>query len=115
DGAHNVAGARALADYLADIGPFVLLFGVLRDKDYADMARILFPLARAVVVTRPPGGRAASIDDIRAVAPHTTTLRDSPDLDSALDTARALARGVGAVVVAGSLYLVGGVLERLGR
>jgi hypothetical protein len=47
------------------------------------------------------------------VAPHTTRLVDARDFDSALDTARKLARGVGAVVVAGSLYLVGAALERL--
>ena len=43
DGAHNPAGARALAAYLRDLGPFVLLFGVMRDKNARGLARALFP------------------------------------------------------------------------
>src|SRR4030095_8760312 len=54
DGAHNPAAARALSDHLRGIGPFVLVFGAMRDKDIGGMAEVLFPLARDVVLTRPP-------------------------------------------------------------
>jgi dihydrofolate synthase / folylpolyglutamate synthase len=114
DGAHNVAGAQALARHLSGLGPFVLLFGALRDKAFPEMARLLFPLAREVVVTSPPAGRAASVDEILAAVVHLSTpCHAVADLDTALRLARERARGVGPVVVAGSLYLVGAVLARL--
>src|SRR2546428_263529 len=64
DGAHNPAAARALAAYLRDAAPFVLLFGVMADKDVEVMTRLLFPLAQAVVLTRAPSDRAAAPEEI---------------------------------------------------
>ena len=114
DGAHNPAGARALAVYLHGIGRFVLLFGVMRDKDISGIAGALFPLASAVVLTQPRIERAASPSEIRARAGHPSVpVHDEPDAHKALVRARALAGRNATVVVAGSLYLVGEVLETL--
>jgi dihydrofolate synthase/folylpolyglutamate synthase len=116
DGAHNVAGARALAQYLEGAGPFVLLFGALRDKAFPEMARLLFPLAREVVVTQPLSDRAATPDEVLGTSANGLAhCHAVPDLDAALALARQHAQGVGPVVVAGSLYLVGAVLERVSR
>ncbi len=60
DGAHNPAGARALAAHLRGGPPFVLVFAAMSDKDVAGLARALFPLATAVVLTQPRVSRAAS-------------------------------------------------------
>jgi dihydrofolate synthase/folylpolyglutamate synthase len=113
DGAHNPAGARALAAHLRTLGPFVLLFGAMADKDVAGMARSLFPLASAIVLTAPPLDRAASPAE---VARHAAALsRRAPreaDVGRALEAARRLAAHR-PVVVAGSLYLVGDVIRRL--
>jgi dihydrofolate synthase/folylpolyglutamate synthase len=112
DGAHNPAGARALADHLRPLGPFVLLFGVMADKDVPGLARPLFPLAREVVLTRPRVARAASPEDIEA---RTRGIGPPPRLEAdvrkALALARRLSRRGETVVVAGSLYLVGEVLS----
>ena len=115
DGAHNPDGALALADALRGEGPFVLLFGALADKDVAALGRTLFPLARAVVLTRAPSGRAAAPDEIaaRAGIPGQPVVRE-PSVGRALAAARRLAGPDGLVVVAGSLYLVGDVLRRVG-
>jgi dihydrofolate synthase/folylpolyglutamate synthase len=111
DGAHNPAAARALARHLRGIGPFVLVFGVLADKDVASMGRILFPLAQAVVITRPPSDRAAAPEDVVArVGAAAADAVLEPGVPRALARARALAGGRVPVVVAGSLYLVGRVL-----
>jgi dihydrofolate synthase/folylpolyglutamate synthase len=116
DGAHNPAGARALAEHLRTLGPFVLLFGVMADKDVAEVARILFPLAQDVVLTAPRVGRAASPDEI---AQHAGALAAGAhrerDPVRALALARRLVPRGRPVVVAGSLYLVGEVVARLGR
>jgi dihydrofolate synthase/folylpolyglutamate synthase len=114
DGAHNPAGARALADYLRPLRPFVLLFGVMADKDVAELARILFPLAEAVVLTRPRVRRAATPEAIaeRAGELGGRAHREA-DPRRALALARRLAPRGRPVVVAGSLYLVGEVKEIL--
>jgi dihydrofolate synthase/folylpolyglutamate synthase len=113
DGAHNPAGARALAAYLRGLGSFVLLFGMMRDKNARGLARLLFPLAREVVVTRPPLPRAAEPERVaRAAGRWAKRLWCEPAAGRALALARRRARGVGPVVVAGSLYLVGDVLRR---
>jgi dihydrofolate synthase/folylpolyglutamate synthase len=114
DGAHNAAGARALADYLRGRGDVVLLFGAMADKDITEMAGALFPLARRVVLTRVDMERAAEPDDLarRAGALATAAVHE-PDIPRALARARELARPGATVVVAGSLYLVGAVLALL--
>jgi dihydrofolate synthase/folylpolyglutamate synthase len=116
DGAHNPAGARALASYLRGIGPFVLVFGVMRDKDVAGMSATLFPLAQEVVLTRPAVRRAATPAEIarRAGRAARGAHRES-DPVRALRLARRLAGRDGTVVVAGSLYLVGAVLQAVRR
>jgi dihydrofolate synthase/folylpolyglutamate synthase len=119
DGAHNPSGARALGAYLEGRGPFVLLFGVMADKDVRGMARALFPLASAVVLTRVRARRAASPRAIaRRVAPLARGARQEASPGRALALARRLARALGEgrpVVVAGSLYLVGEVKSLLAR
>jgi dihydrofolate synthase/folylpolyglutamate synthase len=114
DGAHNPAGARALAAQLRTLPPFVLLFGVMADKDVEALAARLFPLAAAVVLTRPRVSRATSPAAIarRAGALGRGAEREAdPRAALALARRRAKALGPGTpVVVAGSLYLVGEVL-----
>jgi dihydrofolate synthase/folylpolyglutamate synthase len=116
DGAHNAAGARALAAYLATLPSCVLVFGVMEDKDVAAMAGALFPRAREVVLVRAPGRRAASPAAIaaRAGAP-ASGARPAASVAGALRLARSLARPDEPVVVAGSLYLVGAALRLAGR
>jgi dihydrofolate synthase/folylpolyglutamate synthase len=114
DGAHNPAAARALAAYLAGAPPFVLLFGAMADKDVEAMSRILFPLARAVVLTQAPIDRAATPEEIaRRAGPAAGGAKRQADPRRALALARRLAPASGQVVVAGSLYLVGEITRIL--
>jgi dihydrofolate synthase/folylpolyglutamate synthase len=112
DGAHNPAAAHALADELRGRGPFVLVFAAMTDKDIAAMGRILFPLAREVVLTRVPGARAAPPEAIaRSVGAPARGARQAGGVGQALSLARRLAGPRGLVVAAGSLYLAGEVLR----
>jgi dihydrofolate synthase / folylpolyglutamate synthase len=110
DGAHNPAGARALAAYLKGLGPFVLVFGAMADKSVDVMARTLFPLARHVVLTKPRMKRAAAPAEIaRRAGAVAKRAHRAPTLEIALARARSLSEG-GPIVVAGSLFLAGEVL-----
>ncbi len=119
DGAHNPAGARALAAHLAGRGPYVLLFAAMDDKDVVGLARPLFPRAAAVVLSRPRLPRALEPAEIAArVGDLGAEVHLQPSVSRALARARRRARAEGAgvpVVVAGSLFLVGEVRGRLGR
>jgi dihydrofolate synthase/folylpolyglutamate synthase len=117
DGAHNPAGARALAAHLAQGPPFVLVFAAMADKDVRGLARDLFPLATEIVLTRPRVSRAATPDELaRRSGRLGARAHREPSVARALRLARRLARARGAVVVvAGSLYLVGAVKALLLR
>jgi dihydrofolate synthase/folylpolyglutamate synthase len=111
DGAHNPSAARELAAFLEQnlAGRKIwLVFGALRDKAVDEIAGILFPHAAEVIFTQPRTTRAISVSQLAEItshhAAHFTVLRDpEPALEYALD--RAVPRD--AIIVAGSLYLIG--------
>jgi dihydrofolate synthase/folylpolyglutamate synthase len=116
DGAHNVAGADALAAHLALRGgpKPVLLLGAMADKDMAGILASLAPYVASVIATTPPVLRGADSRDVAAAA-RALGLPAGAETDTgaALEKARALAGPGGLVLVAGSLYLVGAVLAAL--
>ena len=80
------------------------------------MARPLFPLATAVVLTRVGQERAAPTRGLAArIGALARGARHEPTVARALARARSLAGPEGRVVVAGSLFLVGEALDLLGR
>jgi dihydrofolate synthase / folylpolyglutamate synthase len=111
DGAHNPAGAAALAEALPEVvgdRPLVPVIGVLDDKDAAGMLRELLPHARAAVFTRSANPRSLSPATLVALAgqlggPEAEAVSDPR---AALDRARELAGPDGAVVATGSIYLI---------
>jgi dihydrofolate synthase/folylpolyglutamate synthase len=116
DGAHNAAGAQALAEYLRGRRVAALVFAAMADKAVEEMAAALFPLARHVVLTRLPMKRAAATAELaRRGGRFARALHRRARPREALALARSLAEPGEAVVVAGSLYLVGAVLGLLQR
>jgi dihydrofolate synthase/folylpolyglutamate synthase len=108
DGAHNEAGAAALAAFIRETCPRppVLVFVMMKDKAIARVARILFPMARKIVLTTIPYKRAAAPEEIRVKArAFEPKFVLEPDLRKALDSARRLAGPSGTVFVTGSLFL----------
>jgi dihydrofolate synthase / folylpolyglutamate synthase len=108
DGAHNPAGARALAAYIERFygdRKVRLIFGAMRDKSVDEISGILFPLAREVIVTAPRQARALAPETMRVVADHPD-LRIAARIEDALAMVREEASGGDAVFVTGSLFLV---------
>jgi len=112
DGAHNPVSIRALCDTLdrvfAGRRP-VLLMGLSRDKNAADIFKLILPKAAAVVFSRSDSPRAADPCDLAQLARETTGIEAvvEPDAVAALDRARTLAGPEGLVCVAGSFFLAG--------
>ena len=124
DGAHNPAGAAALAQALDDLRPHLspgsvtLVMGAMADKDVAGIVAALSRSAAlrgaTVIATRVGANRALEAVDLAALWRATDVPAQvlvSGDPMTALDLA--LEQAEGAVVVAGSLYLVGAVRARL--
>jgi dihydrofolate synthase/folylpolyglutamate synthase len=115
DGAHNPAGARALAESLETYfgeASMTLVIGVLRDKDAAGILRPLLRRARRVILTAPGSPRAAAPDDLRAMVPASVPAVVAPSVGTALAVAEEGSRP-SVVCVAGSLMLVGDALRHL--
>ncbi len=111
DGAHNPAGARALAAYLKRFYPgrrIWMIFGAMKDKAVTEVAEILFPLAHDFFFVAPGNPRSMRPEDLVALAGRGST---APNVAAALNEitqkghTEDLADDV--VVVTGSLYLIG--------
>jgi len=119
DAAHNPHGAESLAAALRTYFHFeriVAVVGVLRDKDAEGMIRALEPVVDEFVVTFAPSERTSEVDDLAAIAVQVAgadRVRIEPTISKALEVARDEIRDVakGAVVVFGSITLVGRVIE----
>jgi dihydrofolate synthase/folylpolyglutamate synthase len=116
DAAHNPEGAQALARYLASTfpSPPALVFTAMRDKDVGGILRALSPQVHTLVLTRARTTRGADPHELattaRAIGVACGTVVE-PSLDRALARAWSLTP---TIVVAGSIYLLGDVMEALG-
>ncbi len=111
DGAHNPAAASVLCRSLISCFTYrrlILIFGMLDDKDYKKMLRILGPLADRIILTRPEVKRARPPETL---LPFTRNLNYNVDViensEKALVRAFTLADKNDLICVTGSLYLVG--------
>jgi dihydrofolate synthase/folylpolyglutamate synthase len=76
----------------------------MRDKAVDEIAGILFPLASELVLTAPQNARALRPEALRELAGRG---RVAPDILSALELVRAGVSEDDAVIITGSLFLVG--------
>jgi dihydrofolate synthase/folylpolyglutamate synthase len=106
DGAHNPAGARALAAYITRFysdQPLRLIYGAMRDKAIDEVITTLFPLAAEVILTAPDQPRVLSPETLRDATDHPC-VTIAPTLPDALRLARARPL---TTFITGSLFLVG--------
>ncbi len=116
DGAHNPAGIAALRTALAEAFPGkrpTLVLGMLADKDWRAMAADLVPLASRVVTAPVGSERTVTAEDLRAACVATGAGRPVKAAGSA-GAALKLVTADPFVLVTGSLYFIGEVMEALG-
>ncbi|HEU4319207.1 MAG TPA: folylpolyglutamate synthase/dihydrofolate synthase family protein [Acidimicrobiia bacterium] len=119
DGAHNADGMATLVDSLLEEYPTTrwwVLLGVMGEKNVDLILEHLRPVVAGVVTTAVDSSRAIDADTLAGkvleAMPGVTVLA-SENVDYGLDMVRAEAGSEGAVLVTGSLYLVGSVRDRL--
>jgi dihydrofolate synthase/folylpolyglutamate synthase len=107
DGAHNPAGARALAESLRALGVQQpnIVFGAMRGKDVGGALRALAPLEPRFVFTAVDDPGAHDPDDLAAI---WRQIGGVSRVERDPEAAVRIADG-DPVVVAGSLYLVGAI------
>ena len=115
DGAHNIAGAQALAtslsQYFANLKP-TLILGILQDKDWEAISGILAPLASRILLAPVPSERTADPTELCAACQRANTaisIRACASLAAALSETTSEPF----LLITGSLYLVGEALELL--
>jgi dihydrofolate synthase/folylpolyglutamate synthase len=116
DGAHNAHGATALAATLGDISPaaWVLICGALNTRPPKDFLTPLMPLINQVITITIPDQEAALTAAELAAAAQALGIAATPanDLNEALELGGVAAKCQGGnIIIAGSLYLAGHVLE----
>jgi dihydrofolate synthase/folylpolyglutamate synthase len=115
DCAHNVEGTLALVAALPAADRRVLVTSIVRDKNAAGMLSVLSPHFDRVVITRSQSDRAADPQRLAELVPCTRAgdrqVVCVEDPRAALALAREQVSEVpgGLVVVAGSIFLVGGL------
>jgi dihydrofolate synthase / folylpolyglutamate synthase len=113
DGGHNAHAIAAIIPFIVEHvpSPRLLIFGIMSDKDVADVTAALFPLFDSIIATEPypprsePAARLADMARGKGIA--------EPDPPRAIE--RALASNYKSIVIAGSLYLAGAAIEFFSR
>ena len=120
DGAHNPNGAGELAQCLDSYLPgqkLTLMMGVMADKDYRSMLDIMMPYAGRVFCVTPPSDRSLPSAELARIIREDYGVPAADAGPSAEGIAKAFeaCRETDILVVFGSLYQAGDVLEYFGK
>jgi dihydrofolate synthase/folylpolyglutamate synthase len=107
DGAHNLSGVRALTRFLRSRyrdRRKVLVFGVMRDKQYGRMLQAMNGCVDLAILTQPKTQRALEAESMKDLVHNSIVAKD---MKSALRKARQAAGEKDLVLVTGSFYTIG--------
>ena len=118
DGAHNPASARGLGQsiehYFKDLNQAILVIGTSFDKDIAGIVSELYSFFDRVIVTRSRHPRAMATEPIvTEFTRHGVEAKVAETVSEAVSLALAQAGGKDFICIAGSLFVVGEVIEYL--
>ena len=108
DGAHNPAGAAALAAYIRRFcvnRPVWMVYGAMRDKAIEEVTAQLFPLADRLILTAPDYPRALRLEAIMEISGHPNPVVAETVADAIKIACNAPPDAI--VFFTGSLFLVG--------
>lgn len=117
DGAHNEDGAKALAKTLKEYfgqTKLTLCIGILRDKQYDKMLTALLPFADRVIACEIPNPRTLKAEELSEAISRSTKNVEiiiSKKTEDAYQEIKELQYDTAAVIICGSLYLVGPMRE----
>ena len=113
DGAHNPHGMKAAAESLRAVfsdKKLIVIFGVLKDKDYEQMLDIISPLVKVMLCVTPENKRALDAsslaEEVRSRGVEAKVFRSISD---AVDAAFSMADSSDVICAIGSLYMIGDI------
>jgi dihydrofolate synthase / folylpolyglutamate synthase len=120
DGAHNLAGAKALRKFIKfnEKRPITLIFGAMNDKNVGEMLAETASLARLIILTQPSNSRSLSSEELLQFMPSEISreiIHAAETVADAIVLATENTPEDGIILVTGSLYLVGEVMAKLSR
>lgn len=118
DGAHNEDGAKVLVKMwkaLLSEYEITLVFGMLQDKDIEQVSDLLMPHVKQVITVAPNSDRAMSAEELAAkLQKYDKRVEVSTSIREAIERAEQMTDlRSGAIVYAGSLYMIGEVRKIL--
>lgn len=110
DCAHNPDSCRVLKEYLTQKNKkIIFVFGSLNDKDYMLNLKILEPIAKTFIFTKPDSPRALDPGDLTSLSKINSLLEPDP-LKACLRAVEIAAKD-DIICAAGSIYLSGKIIE----
>jgi dihydrofolate synthase/folylpolyglutamate synthase len=117
DSAHNVASAWALRRSIVELFTYeklILIFGILKDKDKEGVITTLFPLIDYAFIPILPEERASKPCEIKEIFERLgVKAKISRSPLSALKEAKKIASPKDLILITGSIYLVGKILNKI--
>lgn len=119
DAAHNPGGAEVLARAMRKsfgAPETVAIVSILSDKDAAALLAALNESAKTFVITQSSSPRAMGVDELATLAKSIfgeARVKTASNAQSALNLARQIVSENGAILVTGSITLVGDVLKNI--
>lgn len=112
DGCHNPHAIAVIAPFIEQQipPPRLLVFGIMADKQIAEVARKLFPLFDRVIATEPYPPRSEPAETLAEIA-RSMGIEAIAEREPRAAFARALSSPSRAIFVGGSLYLAGAAIE----
>ena len=106
--------SQALREFLDEFitTPLTLVFGAMEDKKLEQMAAVLFPSARRLVLTQLANPRSAKVETVAGVAERLVDpdrVRTAETVADAIRIAKEITPDDEMICVTGSLYLIGEV------
>jgi dihydrofolate synthase/folylpolyglutamate synthase len=115
DVSHNSHGIRHTLPFIAQNFPKErshLLIGLVDDKDYREIARLIAPVFASITVTEPEHDRPLAADILTSeLQKHHTNAKSIKDLHEAYESCKKALPANHALYVMGSHFLVGKLLE----
>ncbi len=113
DAAHNPSGIGSLVTSLSlfDFEKLIVVFGVLSNKDWKEMLRILGQHADLIIANKPIHEGSMDPDELVKEASRYVQAKKVTNVKESVDYARSIAGEKDLVVVCGSIYMLGELLS----
>ncbi|KGK88918.1 folylpolyglutamate synthase/dihydrofolate synthase family protein [Clostridium sp. HMP27] len=111
DGAHNIDGIKSLKNSINTYfkyNKFILIMGILSDKQVDDMVKVITPEASNIITVTPPSYRAENSSGlVEIIKKYNSNCEAIENYKEAYEKALSYANANDLILICGSLYMVG--------